>query len=65
MTFGQFKPLKDSDPFIGSPNTLERVQELKVEMLCDEKLIKNAIKALKQVHPYEEPAYEVVKLECF
>lgn len=62
---GQFKPLKDSDPFIGSPNTLERVQELKVEMLCDEKLIKNAIKALKQVHPYEEPAYEVVKLECF
>ena len=62
---GQFKPLAGSDPFIGSPNKLERVQELKVEMLCDEKLIKNAIKALKQVHPYEEPAYEVVKLESF
>tara|TARA_R110001599_G_scaffold106086_2_gene267399 strand:- start:11 stop:322 length:312 start_codon:yes stop_codon:yes gene_type:complete len=62
---GQFKPLKGSDPFIGSPNKLERVQELKVEMLCHEKLVKNAIKALKQVHPYEEPAYEVVKLEPF
>ena len=62
---GQFKPLEGSNPFIGLPNKLERVQELKVEMLCQENLIENAIKVLKLAHPYEEPAYDVVKLECF
>jgi hypothetical protein len=62
---GQFKPLEGSDPFIGSSEKLERVQELKVEMICEEGVIKAAINALKQAHPYEEPAYDVLKLECF
>tara|TARA_R110002167_G_scaffold32146_22_gene104873 strand:+ start:286 stop:597 length:312 start_codon:yes stop_codon:yes gene_type:complete len=62
---GQFKPLEGSDPFIGKHKKLQRVQELKVEMVCQESAIKNVIKVFKQIHPYEEPAYEVLKLECF
>lgn len=62
---GQYKPLKGSDPFVGSIDKLERVQELKVEMICEDSLIQKVIGALKQAHPYEEPAYEVIKLENF
>jgi hypothetical protein len=62
---GQFRPLQGSKPFIGESNTLERVEELKIEMLCEEYVIKEAVAALKQAHPYEEPAYEVIKLEDF
>ena len=61
----QFKPLEGSEPFIGSSNKLEYVQELKVEMICQESVINKVVAVLKQTHPYEEPAYEVVKLENF
>ncbi|MFV1873039.1 MAG: NGG1p interacting factor NIF3 [Oleiphilus sp.] len=62
---GQFKPLENSQPFIGKQKHLERVQELKVEMVCEEECIRTVIDAFKQAHPYEEPAYEVIKLERF
>lgn len=59
---GQYKPLEGSQPFQGECNKLERVQELKVEMVCAEGVIKQVIKVFKEAHPYEEPAYEVIKL---
>lgn len=62
---GQFKPLAGSKPFIGKANTLEVVDEFRVEILVEESLIKEALVALKQAHPYEEPAYEVIRLEKF
>ncbi|GAB2803325.1 YqfO family protein [Halomonas shantousis] len=62
---GQFRPLAGADPHIGQVGTLERVQELKVELVCDEALIHEAVAALKRAHPYEEPAYEVWRLEDF
>lgn len=60
---GQFRPLSGSKPFIGEAGALEKVAELKVEMVCNEKLIREAVAALKKAHPYEEPAYEVIRLE--
>lgn len=62
---GQFKAMDGSKPFIGSIRELEKVQELKVEMICSDTLINQAIDTLKQAHPYEVPAYEVFKLEEF
>lgn len=62
---GQFRPLAGSQPFVGESNQLEHVAELKVELVCEDILIESAIKALKQAHPYEEPAYEVYRLEDF
>lgn len=60
---GQFRPLDGSQPFLGSPNEVERVTEYKVEMVCTDALIEAAVAALKLAHPYEEPAYEVYRLE--
>jgi len=62
---GQFKALAGSQPTIGKPGVLETVDEHKVELVCDSEYIDAAIKALKESHPYEEPAYEVYKLENF
>jgi hypothetical protein len=35
------------------------------ERLGPESVLKLAIEKLKEIHPYEEPAYEVYKLENF
>lgn len=62
---GQFMPLENSNAYIGTKHQLETIQEYKVEMVCSTDLIQDAIKALKASHPYEEPAYQVLKMENF
>jgi hypothetical protein len=62
---GQFRPLSGSQPAIGNLDKLECVQELKVELVCRDELIAEAVAAMKAAHPYEEPAYEVIRLESF
>ncbi|KAF9407099.1 hypothetical protein BGZ76_006183, partial [Entomortierella beljakovae] len=57
--YGQFRPLEGSNPFIGKENKLEKVPEYKVEMVCQEDCIEEAVRELIDAHPYEEPAYEV------
>lgn len=56
---GQFRPLEGSQPFIGSSNQLEQVDEFRVEMICEKHLIKAVLAALLESHPYDVPAYEV------
>ena len=60
---GQFRPLPGSDPFLGQAGEVERVAEYRVELVCADELIAAAVAALKAAHPYEEPAYDVVRLE--
>lgn len=60
---GQFRPLRGSNPHIGIQNQIETVEEWKVELVCDDELIHAAVTAMRQAHPYEEPAYDVWKLE--
>ena len=62
---GQFRPLDSANPYIGKHNKIEYVKEYKVEMICEDALIKKAVEVLKEAHPYEEVAYEVIKLEEF
>jgi hypothetical protein len=60
---GQFRPLENSNPVIGAINRIEQVKELKIELVCDDSLVSVAVHAMKISHPYEEPAYDVWKLE--
>jgi len=62
---GQFRPLQGSNPSIGSQDKIERVTEIKIELVCTEELIKQVLVKMKQAHPYEEPAYDVWRLESF
>ncbi|MFI5391193.1 MAG: NGG1p interacting factor NIF3 [Bacteriovoracales bacterium] len=59
---GQFRPLKNSNPFLGKINSLERVTEMRVEMICSNECIKDVISAMKSAHPYEEVAFDVISL---
>ena len=60
---GQFKPINKAHPHIGELDKIEHVSEYKVEMICEETLIKKAIEILNETHPYEEVAYEVFRIE--
>ncbi|KAI9823620.1 MAG: hypothetical protein M1832_002401 [Thelocarpon impressellum] len=63
---GQFLPEggRGADPHIGVPGTLEKVEEVRVEMLCvGRALMRQAVEELKRAHPYEDPACEVYRME--
>ena len=59
---GTFRPNKKANPYIGEKNKLEYVDEEKLEVVCDVKKVKNVISALRKVHPYEEPAIDIIPL---
>jgi hypothetical protein len=62
---GQFRPLAGSSPAIGRLDQIETVDEFRIEMVCADEYIEDTVAALKKSHPYEEPAYDVWKLEDF
>ena len=59
---GQFRPLPGSSPYLGREGELERVVAYRVEMICPEERAAEVVRALKQAHPYEEPAYDLIRL---
>lgn len=59
---GTFIPNKDANPHIGENNKLEFVEEDKLESICNIDNAKNVIFALRKVHPYEEPAIDIIPL---
>jgi hypothetical protein len=61
---GQFRPLPGSQPVIGNQGVVETIAELKVEMICQEHCINAAIAAMKQAHPYEVVAHQIIRLAC-
>lgn len=59
---GQFRPLAGSNPTLGEVDRLMYVDEARVETVCDDEVVKAIITALRQAHPYEEPAFDVWRL---
>ncbi len=60
---GSFKPMTSAEPFIGEIDKMEYVDEERVEMVFPSYLQKKVIETLYQHHPYEEPAFDIFKLE--
>jgi len=61
--FGTFKGGLDTNPYVGKPGELHRENELKVEVIFPAWLEGRIIKNLLTAHPYEEVAYDIIKLE--
>lgn len=59
---GTFKPNDEANPYIGERNNLEFVNEDKLEVVCDVENVKKVLKVLRKVHPYEEPAIDIIPL---
>src|SRR5688572_6927743 len=60
---GTFKGGVNTDPYAGKPGELHRENEIKVEIIFPAWLESRIIKNLLAAHPYEEVAYDVIKLE--
>lgn len=61
-SIGTFIPNENAKPHIGTKNTLEFVEEDKLEAVCDLSNVKQVITKIREVHPYEEPAIYIVPL---
>ncbi len=59
---GRFMPSESANPYIGTANKLEVVEEERIEVVCDRKVAKEVLRALRDAHPYEEVALDVVAL---
>lgn len=59
---GTFEPSNVANPYIGEKNKLELVEEEKLEVRCDISMAKKVLKRLREVHPYEEPAIDIIPL---
>lgn len=59
---GTFRPNEEANPYIGQKNTLEFVEEEKLEAVCDVENVKKVVTALRKTHPYEEPAIDIIPL---
>lgn len=60
---GTFKPLEGTNPYIGTKNELEMVDEFKIESIVQEEKLPQVIRAIMDAHPYEEPAYDIFPLK--
>ena len=60
---GTWRPLAGTHPYIGEENVISQEEELKVEVTILAERLKETIAAIKEIHPYEEPVINVIKLE--
>jgi len=59
---GTFEGSSLANPAIGQAQRLEEVAEARVEIVCPESLVPEALRRLRSAHPYEEPACDVYPL---
>jgi structural toxin protein (hemagglutinin/hemolysin) RtxA len=62
---GQFCPEVGSKPFLGVLGKIEKVIECRVSVACTDDCIREVIAAMRKAHPYEMPAYGIIRLEDF
>ena len=60
---GSFKPLENTNPYIGTPGKIEEVDEVRIETIVKEGDLERTLKAVLKVHPYEEVAYDIYPLK--
>lgn len=59
---GRFRPNEKAKPFLGKRGKVSKAREEKIEMLCRAGRTEKVIKAIRKIHPYEEPAIEIYPL---
>lgn len=59
---GYFRPLKGSNPTVGQIGKIKKVEEIKIEFMCEKEIIKNIVQAIKDCHPYEEAPIDIFEM---
>lgn len=53
----------DANPHLGEVGKIEEIEEVKIEMQCPDDSIEKVVKAIKEIHPYEEVVIDVYRIE--
>ena len=59
---GRFRPSAEAEPHIGSSNSLEEVEEERIEFVCPKEILSSVLHKVIETHPYEEPAIHVLPM---
>jgi hypothetical protein len=59
---GTFRGGSSTNPHAGVKEKFEKVEEIRLEMLCDRNNLDNAVDRMLAAHPYEKPAYEIYEV---
>lgn len=59
---GRFRALDGAQPFVGEIGKMEEVDEERIETICPMEKLDAVLQALKEVHPYDEPAVDIYPL---
>jgi dinuclear metal center YbgI/SA1388 family protein len=59
---GTFFGSEDANPTVGKKGRREEAPEWRLEVVCPEKQVEAAIRAMRKAHSYEEPAFDVYPL---
>ena len=59
---GTWRPLEGSHPYQGEIGKIEVAEEMRLEFAVWEEDLGEAIAAIRRVHPYEEPAIDVIPM---
>ncbi len=59
---GTFLPLEGAKPAIGRQGKFEKVDEIRFESIVPAAKIEAVVKAMRDAHPYEMPAFDVIRL---
>jgi len=60
-----WKPIDGATPYLGNVGEIEFAPEYKLEFRCDEEMIEEAVKAIKDNHPYEEVCINVIEVLAY
>jgi dinuclear metal center YbgI/SA1388 family protein len=61
--FGTFRAQEGADPYAGKINEQHHEPEIKMEIIFPAYLESKVIRKLLEIHPYEEPAYDIITLD--
>lgn len=59
---GYWRPLAGANPYDGTVGQISEGHEYKVEVNCPREILAQVIKAVRAVHPYEEPLINIIPL---
>ncbi|MCP4261149.1 MAG: Nif3-like dinuclear metal center hexameric protein [Planctomycetes bacterium] len=59
---GTFLPMEGAKPAIGKKGQLEKVLEIRFETIVPAEKLDAVVAAMKKSHPYETPAFDIIKL---
>jgi hypothetical protein len=59
---GTWRPLPGANPYNGTVGKIEVADEMRIEFAVKEKDLEKVVRTIAEVHPYEEPAIDVIPM---